>query len=165
MSTLFAAMARMTFLIALVLLAACRKEAPAPPPAQPTSTVTALSGDPQDMKDKQVNTVVTIPLDVVPQCYAGSILGGNGAVSKGSTTFGPKDAIYFSMWLKEAPAGLRVSVKVLDEKEKEVNVVSQDAANLKIATLTIPAPKPGKYKLEGYWGGNVACEKGIEVTK
>lgn len=159
-------MARMTFLIALVLLAACKKEeAPAPAPAQPTSTVTALSGDPQDMKDKNVDTVVTIPLDVVPQCYAGSVLGGNGAVSKGSTTFGPKDPIYFSMWLKESPAGLRVSVKVLDDKEKETNVVSQDAANLKIATLTIPAPKPGKYKLEGYWGGNLACESRIEVTK
>lgn len=159
-------MARMTFLIALVLLAACRKETPAPAPPQPTSTVTAFSGNPQDMKDSQVNTVVTLPLAVVPQCYAGSVLGDNGAVSKSSETFGPKDPIYFSMWLKEAPSGLRVTVKVLDEKEKEVAVVPRDAAGLKIATLTIPRPaKTGKYKLEGYWGGNLACEKKVEITK
>ena len=118
------------------------------------------------MKNAEVDNVIVLPLNVVPQCYSGSILGDNGAVSTASTSFGRKDPIYFSMWLKEAPAGLRVSVKMLDDKGKEVAVVPRDAAGLKIATLTIPAPpKPGKYKLEGYWGGNLVCERNVEIKK
>lgn len=118
------------------------------------------------MKNAEVDKVIVLPLNVVPQCVSGSILGDNGAVSTASTSFGRKDPIYFSMWLKEAPAGLRVSVKMLDEKGKEVAVVPRDAAGLEIATLTIPAPpKPGKYKLEGYWGGNLVCERDVEIKK
>ncbi len=150
-------------LLAFVFLA-CRKEVAAPPPPQPTSTVTAFEGKPQDMKNADVDKVILLPLSVVPQCYTGSILGENGAVSTASTSFGKKDPIYFSMWLKEAPAGLRVSVKVLDDKGKEVAVVQRDAAGLKIATLTIPTPpKAGKYRLEGYWGGNLVCERDVEI--
>lgn len=169
MSTLVNAMARMTSCFAILLACvflSCRKEVAAPPPPQPTSTVTALVGEPQNMKDAEVDKVIVLPLSVVPQCYSGSILGDNGAVSTASTSFGPKDPIYFSMWLKEAPAGLRVSVKVLDDKGKEVRVVPRDASGLKIATLTIPTPpQAGKYRLEGYWGGNLVCEKDVEITK
>lgn len=160
-------MARMTSCCAIlfaVVFLSCRKEVAAPPP-QPTSTVTAFAGEPQDMKDAAVDKVIVLPLKVVPQCYSGSILGDNGAVSTASTTFGKKDPIYFSMWLQEAPAGLQVSVKMLDDKGKEVAVVPRDAGGLKIATLTIPTPpKAGKYRLEGYWGGNLVCERDVEIT-
>jgi len=155
-------------LTALILvLAGCKRE-PAATTATGTSgtagTQTATAaGEPRDMSKAKIDEVLKIPPTVVPQCYSGSRLGGNGAVAEAKTEFGPKDPIYFSMWLNEAPAGLQVSVKVFDEKEKEVDTVAMNGQGLKIATFTVPRPKPGKYKLEGYWGGNVVCAKSIET--
>src|SRR5687768_9466329 len=102
-------MARIAFL-ALILLAACRKETPAPSVAQPQpAPATTTTAQPQDMKGANVNTVIPLPPDVVPRCETGSVLGRAGAVERSSASFGPKDPIYFSMWLKEAPEGLQVS--------------------------------------------------------
>ena len=160
-------MARIAFL-ALILLAACRKETPAPATAQPqtpATTTAASTAEPQDLKNANVNTVIPLPPDVVPRCETGSQLNPTGAVAIGVTSFGPKDPIYFSMWLKEAPEGLQVSVKVLDQKNEEVVVVPKPASGLAIATMTVPTLKAGKYKLEGYWGGNVVCEKSVEIRK
>ena len=37
----------------------------------------------------------------------------------------------------------------------------------KVATFTVPAAhvKPGFYRVEGYWGGNIACEYSVTVVK
>ncbi|HYR29995.1 MAG TPA: hypothetical protein VEU30_16110 [Thermoanaerobaculia bacterium] len=158
-------------LTAFVLLAACNRETTQTTATATTTGTTAttgtqsttVAGDPKDLSKTKIDTVLKIPPTVVPQCYSGSVLGGNGAVAEAKTEFGPKDPIHFSMWLNEAPAGLQVSVKVFDEKEKEVSTTPMSGQGLKIATFTVPRPKPGKYKLEGYWGGNVVCAKSIEV--
>lgn len=160
-------MRRIFVLIALLLtIAACRREETTGATAtQTTGTVTTtVAGEPRDLTSSAIDTMVPVPPPVVPQCYSGSELGSNGAVSKAKTEFGPKDPIHFSMWLREAPPGLQVSVKVIDEKDKVVNTVPMAAEGLKITTFTIPRPaKTGKYRLEGYWGGNVACEKRIAI--
>lgn len=160
-------MARIAFLT-LILLAACRKETAPPATAQPQPATTAAAtatAEPQDLKNAKVNTVIPLPPDVVPQCQTGSQLNPTGAVARALTSFGPKDPIYFSMWLKEAPEGLQVSVKVLDAENEEVVVVPKAAAGLAIATMTVPTLKAGKYKLEGYWGGNAVCENSVEIRK
>ena len=156
--------------LALMLSIACRKETPASSAtatqttAAPTATTTAAATAPEDLTGKKVDTTVPAPPKVVPQCIAGSQLGNSGGVTKPSSTFGPNEPIYFTMWLDQAPPGLQVSVKVLDADGKEVATVPKAAEGLKLATLTIPRPaKKGKYKLEGYWGGNVVCEAGVEV--
>lgn len=154
--------------IALVLLIACRRETPVANTTAAGTTATQSTATtappPEDLAGQKVDTTVPVPPKVVPQCIAGSELGNNGGVTKPSSSFGPKDPIYFTMWLDEAPPGLQVSVKLLDEDGKEVATVPKPAEGLKVATLTVPRPKKGgKYKLEGFWGGNFVCEARIEV--
>ena len=68
------------------------------------------------------------------------------------------------MRLNESPEKLAVSVRIL-QGEKEIDTVQQPAAGKTSVTLRLPKLKPGKYKLEGIWGGNRACEEEIEVRK
>jgi hypothetical protein len=37
----------------------------------------------------------------------------------------------------------------------------------KVATFMVPAAqvKPGFYHVEGYWGGNIACDYSVTVVK
>lgn len=157
-------------IVLLVAAAACRKE-PMVPSTSTTSTqatktaVTTTAPKAQDLSTAKVNQVIPIPPRVVPRCAAGSVLGADGSASP-KADFAKKDKIYFSMWLNEAPAGLQVHVKVFDEKDQPVTAVPLPAEGLKLATVEVPRPaKPGKYRLEGYWGGNWVCEQYIDVKK
>jgi hypothetical protein len=168
-------MARTTFscsvFFALIVLTGCKRETVAPPaePAGSTTTAaatTAATTTPEDMKAAAVDTVVPLRPDVIARCEAGSVLGADGAVSAAKTSFTPKDPLHVSLWLEEAPEGLQVSVKLIDAGGTEVANVPRNAEKLKVVTLKIPTPKEaGRYKLEGYWGGNVVCEKNVDVTK
>ena len=155
-------------IVLLVAAAACRKEAaPAPgtAPAKTTTAVTTTAQKTQDLSNAKVNQVIPVPPRVVPRCSAGSVLGADGSASP-KTDFARKDKIYFSMWLNEAPPGLQVSVKIFDEKDQPVTAVPMPAEGKKLATVEVPRPpKPGKYRLEGYWGGNWVCEQYIDVKK
>lgn len=157
-------------IVLLVAAAACRKEYAAPststPAKQPAKTaVTTTAPKAQDLGNAKVNQVIPIPPRVVPRCSAGSVVGADGSASP-KAEFARRDKIYFSMWLNEAPAGLQVHVKVFDEKDQPVTAVPMPAQGLKLATVEVPRPaKPGKYRLEGYWGGNWVCEQYIDVKK
>lgn len=155
------------FYVATLLCVACQRESAAPPqPQKAAGSPKVTAAPPADISNVKVDTIVPLPPNVVPQCSAGSVLDPNGAVSQAKTTFAKTDPIHFSMWLNEAPPGLQVSVKVIDEDNEEVSIAKKAAEGVTIATLRIATPaRAGKYRLEGYWGGNLVCEKAIEITQ
>ena len=155
---------RIAAILGLLLLAACQRETRTETTTTPGATTT-VPGSPQDMAAAKVDTVMPLPPTVVPRCEAGSDLGPDGAVKSTKNEFKAKEPIHFSMWLKEAPEGLQVSVKVIGDDDKELATVQIPATGLQIATMKIPPQKPGEYRLEGYWGGNRVCDKEIVVRK
>lgn len=142
---------RCIFVALLLLSAACRKEVAAPPP-QPAATATntnVVAGTPKDLTGQKVDTIVPIPPPPVSDCIVKSSVG-------------PGEPVDFTMHLAEAPEKLHVSVRIL-EGDEEIAFVRQPAEGKKIATLRLPKLEPGNYRLEGLWGGNLGCERTIEI--
>ena len=139
--------------VAVLLAVACRNETPAPAAQQTTEppASTTVAAPPRDLSGQKVDTTVTIPPVPVTDCAVRPSLNAG-------------EPIDFVMRLSDAPAELQVSVRVM-KGEEEVAVVRQAAEGKKVVTLRLPKLKPGKYKLEGIWGGNLGCEQEIEVTK
>ena len=145
---------------------ACRYE---PPPAEArrpqlqTRTVWQRS----DLAGKRVKQKYVLRPNVISRCESGSQLGGDGLVSVPSATFKTSDPIHLSMWLTQAPHELQLTMRVLDAEENEIGVAHRDdAGGAQAVTLKVGQDlEPGKYKLEGFWGGNLVCEKAIEVTQ
>lgn len=137
-------MKRCTVMLALLAVLACRKETSAPAPAAQSSApvTTTTSGPAQDLQAAKVDTIIPVAPVPVSRCEATE------------TTF--------TMHLNEAPEKLHVSVRI-HQGDEEVGFVRQPAEGLKVATLKLPKLEKGKYRLEGLWGGNRACEQEIEI--
>ena len=144
---------RITFVALLVLTFACRNEpaAPAQPATASQPASTTVAGEPRDLSGQKVDTTIPVPPPPITTCEV-------------SPSFKRNEPIDFKMTLAEAPAELQVSVRIF-QGDKEVDVVRQAAEGKTNVTLRLPKLAPGKYRLEGVWGGNVGCEKEIEVRK
>lgn len=158
-------MRRSTTVVLLCLaVAACRYEPPPPEGKRPqlrTREVWVRT----DLAGKQVKQKVVPRPDVLSRCESGSQLGPDGLVSQPSTTFRTADPIHLSMWIRESPEGLQLAMRVLDADDDEVGIARRDdAGGARAVTMKVGQElEPGKYRLEGYWGGNLVCEKTIEV--
>ena len=157
---------------ALLLVASCRREAQAPQAgtttAPPSSTSTTLTGPPQDLSTATVNTVI-VPADTAlytENARLGSAVGSDGMVSEEKTEFARGEEIRLSMWFRESPAGLQASAKLEDAAGKELDTEQKAMNGQKNVTFTVGDRKlaPGKYKVTGYWGGNIAAEYELTVT-
>lgn len=143
---------------------ACRYEPPAaegPRPQLKSRTVWVRT----DLTGKRIKQKFVLQPQVLSRCEAGAQLGPGGVVSVPASTFKTTDPVHLTMWLKEAPDELQVSLRVLDSEENEVGVARRnDVGGAKAVTLRVGEELGvGKYKLEGFWGGNLVCEKGVEV--
>lgn len=143
---------RSIFVALLFLSIACRRETveTAAPPATQTVTTT-VAGPPSNLKGKEVDTTIQIAKPPVSNCEV-------------KPTFAANEPIDFTMTLQQAPEKLFVSVRVL-QGEEEIGFARQPAEGKTTVTVRLPKLEPGKYKLEGLWGGNRACEKEIEVKE
>ena len=155
---------RITMLVLATLLASCRYEPPpreAPRPQLRQRTVWQRT----DLTGKHVTQKFVLQPQVLSRCEAGSQLGNDGLVATPAVTFGENDAIYLSMWLRQAPEGLQLSMRVLDADGNELGTARRDdAGGARAVTLHVGEElEPGKYELEGFWGGNLVCEKAISV--
>ena len=137
-------MTRICLIAVLLLVAACRKEPAAPTPAPQTGTAatTTTSAPVQDLRAAKVDTIFPVVPVPVSRCEA------------------TQDT--FTMHLNEAPEKLHVSVRI-HQGDEEIAFVRQPAEGKKVATLKLPKLEPGRYRLEGLWGGNRACEQEIEI--
>ena len=143
---------RRRFGLGLVFIAffACRHEAPAataaPRKAGPAVTVKT------DERNAKVDLTLPLVANAVARC------------APEKTGFAAGEPIRLGLTLNESPEKLVVGAKLMDG-EKEVAHVSQPAKGQKTFTLEIADKKitAGKYRLAGYWGGNVVCEHDIVV--
>ena len=137
-------MNRCTVCLALLLAIGCRKETAAPAtPAQASQPVTTTTAGPSlDLSTAKVDTILPVAPVPVSRCEATNET--------------------FTMHLNEAPEKLHVSVRI-HQGDEEIAFVRQPAEGLRVATLKLPKLEPGKYRLEGLWGGNRACEAEIEI--
>ena len=154
-------------LMAVLALAACRKETP--PRAEgtqpPRTVTTTVAGEPVDLTGRRIEFATSLDPDSVSRCRAGSSVAASGFVETPSATYTTGDTIFVSMWLIRAPEMLNVSVRALDEDGEVVSTAVRPAAGEKAVTLTLAPLRAGKYRLEAYWGGNLACADEIEVRE
>jgi hypothetical protein len=143
---------RSIFVALLFLAIACRREV-AETPAQPATVTntTTVAGTPKDLTGQKVDRTVPIPPPPVTDCIVKSAAG-------------PNEPVDFTMHIAEAPEKLHVSVRIL-QGDEEIAFVRQPAEGKKVATLRLPKLEPGKYRLEGLWGGNLGCEREIEIRE
>ncbi len=112
-------------------------------------------------------TIVAGPSDFLMTSRAGSALGTDGMVAAEQETIKRGAPIRLSMWLRESPNGLQTSAQIFDEKDAKVMEDRKPMNGAKTVTFTFESKKlkPGLYRVVGYWGGNVATEHVLRVTK
>lgn len=140
-------------LMCAVALWSCKRETPEPPP-QPKAqqTTSASAAPPRDLAEQKVD--VTIPL----------MANTARCAPLEKTAFAAGDPIVLTLELLESPQELQVSARILDAKGETVAEAIAPGEGKKSVTLTVKEKvKPGTYRLAGYWGGNVVCEREITV--
>lgn len=152
--------------VAATAFVACRYEPPPPEAERPRLQTRAVSQR-TDLSGKRIEEKFELRPDVLSRCEAGSQLGPDGLVSQPAATFKTSDPVHLSMWLAQAPKELQIALRVLDADGNEIGVARRDdAGGAKVITMRVGKNlEPGTYKLEGFWGGNLVCEKEIEVSR
>lgn len=154
--------------VAAALIVACQRETAAPEQTgtAPTVTETTISGPPQDLANAKVDTVIAPMEEIyVDKSRLGSTIGQDGLVNADKSEFAPQDNVYLSMWFKESPAGLQARVLLEDADGKEIDTDQKPMNGGKTVTFNVGDKKlkAGKYKVTGYWGGNIAAEHDFTV--
>jgi hypothetical protein len=149
--------------IIVVALFACRREAPADKTAARRVITTNIPSDERNQKEKTLIKPATgMFLD---SARLGAKLGPDGAVAEESSTFGQGEPVYFTLTLHESPAGLQTHAVWLDANGKELGKELHHMNGGKQVTFAMTKPlPPGHYRVEGYWGGNVAADKSFEIV-
>ena len=141
---------RCIFVAALLFAIACRRETVERTTPTTQTVTTTVAGDPSNLKGKAVDTTIALAKPPVSGCDV-------------KPAFNAGEPIDFTMHLLSAPEKLFVSVRVL-QGDEEIAFARASAEGKKDVTVRVPKLEAGKYKLEGLWGGNKACEKEIEVS-
>jgi hypothetical protein len=131
----------------ILLLPACHREAP-PQPTAPRRVITKTI--PSDAKNANVNAVVRVDPPVFMDAADVSVQG---------------DTVNFTMKLRESPKGLVTRATWKDAKGKELSSETHPMNGAMSVTFTKKGLKPGRYKVEGWWGGNLAAEKAFEIAR
>ena len=160
-------MKRTLVIATIVLLAGCqkpveKKAAPAPV-KQPGET---LAGMKQDLRRADIDKIVTPVPPFLESCSIGPAPGPDGTVTGEEKEFHAKQAIYLTERFQQSPAGLQASIRVYDAKKQLVVEETRPMNGAKVVTFTVPPAKlkPGFYRVECFWGGNIACEYPVTVT-
>jgi len=155
--------------VALAALVSCRRQEPIAPTTYSRSTPAkpaVVAAPPANLQNKRVDQ--SIPLGgpvLIDEKGIGPKLGPDGNVSGEVKTFKTTDPIHLTMKFHDSPHGLQSSITV-DGLQGTHHYRDQRSMNgAKVVTFTVPAKKlkPGRYKVDGYWGGNLAAEYEVEV--
>ena len=76
------------------------------------------------------------------------------------------EPIYLTMVLRESPQGLQTSAvwTTMDKKPLKTERKVMNGAKTVTFGLNNPKMKPGRYRVVGYWGGNIATEREFEIV-
>ena len=144
--------------LAVLSLLACNREARQEPPTKKVTVTTR--NIPADEKGKKVNVVVPVlPPTFLDRCALGAEVDAGGNVIKSAESFNMGQKIYLTMWLKESPSALQTSARWTDKAGTEIADERRPMNGAKVATFVLDKKlKPGEYKVQGFWGGNPACD-------
>lgn len=145
--------------VALLLVAACEQKAPA------RRGVTTRA-QPSDVGHAKVSTVIQPVPQFIDHALLGSQLGPDGMVAKESDSVPAGQPMYLTMVLRESPPGLQTSAVWMGMDKKPLRTERKAMNGAKVATFGFNDPKlkPGRYKVIGYWGGNLATEREFQVV-
>lgn len=141
------------------VMIACDRDDPPPVPETRASAAEAppVAAPPRDVANDLVEVTIPLRPNVVTRCVAGS-----GGAEK--TTFAAGEPVELMMVLAEAPPELKVAARLVDAKSAVVARADTPAGGKQSVTVAIQQRiAPGKYRLEGYWGGNLVCEHDVTV--
>lgn len=143
----------LTFLAAVSFLA-CQREGESPQVAAPGQATAETVVATEDASTALLDVKVPLTPNAVARCQPSK------------TSFTLKEPVVLTIDMNAVPEALQVGARILDSNERLVTRVSEPANGRKSVTLTLRGeiPKPGKYRLEGLWGGNIVCEHPIEFT-
>ena len=156
-------MRKSALILLCVVAAACqRNEGGAKPRRVITTTI------PADARDARIDTVVQPAPVFVDHSLLGTKLGADGKVAAETMTARPGETVYLTMVLRESPVGLKTRVVWSDPSaKKDIRTEEREMKGAKVVTYALDTKKlkPGKFHVEGYWGGNLAAEKDFEIVK
>jgi hypothetical protein len=163
----------MLYVSSILLVTSCRREAtpPADQPATQTQAVTTgtVAAPPVDLSQTEVEKLIKPAEEklFLEKARIGPTVGEDGAVNTDSLEFKASQPFYLTMWLKESPDGLQTSAHLFDAKDKEVLVERKEPKGAKVVTFKLAGKKlkPGDYRAVAYWGGNIAAEYKVKLTK
>ena len=150
--------------IAAIAVVGCRREQTTPPPAVNVTTATSTANEPVDAGPVKVDTVIPKEIDFLERADLGTRVDKSGAVAETKTTLAPGEPVTMTMWLKESPQGLTTAAKWYDAAGKELQTDLVSMQGGKVASFTLKKKlAPGDYRVEGYWGGNIATNLRFRV--
>ena len=121
---------------------------------------------PADARNVRVDTVIQPAPVFVDKALLSPFVGKDGNVEEERLKAKPGDIVYLTLFLHESPVGLKTQVKWTDSNKKELKREEREMKGSKTVTYGIETShmKPGKYHVEGFWGGNLAAEKDFELV-
>jgi hypothetical protein len=156
-----------TMFLALVLACACQRQQPVQKPAgKVTTNKPSLEAAKSDLRNANIDTIISPVPAFLDGCGIGSGAAADGTVTGQQTEFKPADHIYLTMRFHDSPPGLQARMLVYGRGRKLLNEERRQMNGAKVVTFMIPqsVQKPSQaYHVEGYWGGNIACEYDVVV--
>ena len=146
----------------VLALVACRRSETVSTGA---TTVRPPTTQPTDARNAKLNEVVNpVPPQFLDRALLGSDLGPDGSVAKDGDHFPANRPVYLTMWFFQSPGGLEASAVWTTADKHPVGTARRAMNGAKVVTFALGSLKPGRYKVTGYWGGNIAVERSFEVV-
>ena len=140
------------FLLCACTLAACR---PREVTDSKSKKVTTTVIPENDARKKERDLIR--PVAPIEKALLGSQLGPDGAVSQETDHFEPGQTVYLTLRLHDSPVGLKTNAVWYGPGQKLISSEQKEMNGGKMATFALTAKlPPGKYRVEGHWGGNLA---------
>ncbi|HEY3053294.1 MAG TPA: hypothetical protein VGK04_07900 [Thermoanaerobaculia bacterium] len=134
----------------------------------PATTKPTTVARPQNLAKAKVNKIIDVAaVETQTQARLGSATAADGTVTAEKDTFKSGEPIILSMVIQQSPPHLQMSARWYDAKDKIIFEDRRPMNGAKVVSFTYGGKKlkPGKYRVVGYWGGNIAGEKAFTVTK
>ncbi|HEX9458584.1 MAG TPA: hypothetical protein VGA84_05535 [Thermoanaerobaculia bacterium] len=142
-------------------LAACRPREPVTGSASRKVVTTVI---PENEARKKERDLIR-PRAPIEKALLGAQLGPDGAVSHETDHFETGQTVYLTLRLGDSPVGLKTNAIWYGPGQKMISSERREMNGAKVATFALTANlPPGRYRVEGHWGGNLAADKTFEVA-
>jgi hypothetical protein len=149
-------------LLCASVFAACQNR---PESAAPVGAKGRTTNIPESEAGKRGHVIERTGTAVVARVLVGTKLGADGAIAEERTLFTVGEPVYLTLRLIDSPVGLGTGAIWYDQHGLRLAAEKKDMNGSKVATFALAQKlAPGKYHVEGYWGGNLAGDKKFEVV-